>query len=91
MGKRPRFLQPTLADIVKFARRVVEFLPNVNLEKKKFGDIFTVDQIDSMAQLLQQEYFRKGDIILREGEAGKGGAQRAVGAATGRPTRILPS
>jgi len=48
----------------------VEFLPNVNLEKKKFGDIFTVDQIDSMAQLLQQEYFRKGDIILREGEAG---------------------
>jgi len=48
----------------------VEFIPNVNVEKKKFGDIFTKDQIDSMAQLLQQQYFREGDTILREGEAG---------------------
>ena len=48
----------------------VDFLPNVKLEKRTFGDIFTADQIDSMAQLLLQEYFREGEAIVREGEEG---------------------
>jgi CRP-like cAMP-binding protein len=48
----------------------VEFLPKVNVNENKFGEMFTKDQIDSMAQLLQQQYFSVGDTILREGEAG---------------------
>lgn len=48
----------------------VEFLPKVKVDKKKFGDFLSKDQIDTMAQLLQQEYFKKGETIIREGEAG---------------------
>lgn len=48
----------------------VEFLPKVNVGKKVFKDILEKDQIDTMAQLLKQEYFKAGDTILREGEAG---------------------
>ena len=38
--------------------------------KNKFKDVFSAEQLDSMAQLLKQEHFRKGDTIVREGEAG---------------------
>ena len=48
----------------------VEFLPKVNVGRCFFRDILKADQLDTMAQLLKQEYFMKGDAILREGEAG---------------------
>lgn len=48
----------------------VEFLPKVNVGNRLFKDILEKDQIDTMAQLLKQEYFKAGDTILREGEAG---------------------
>ena len=51
-------------------REKIEFLPKVNVGTKFFKDILGKDQIDTMAQLLKQEYFKAGDTILREGEAG---------------------
>lgn len=48
----------------------IEFLPKVSVGKKVFKDILEKNQIDTMAQLLKQEYFKAGDTILREGEAG---------------------
>mmetsp|Transcript_12686 Transcript_12686/g.27552 ORF Transcript_12686/g.27552 Transcript_12686/m.27552 type:complete len:694 (-) Transcript_12686:268-2349(-) len=48
----------------------VKFLPKVNVGKKRFGDVLKKDQLDAMAQLLKQEYFKQGDTILREGESG---------------------
>eukprot|EP00584_Thalassiosira_punctigera_P009212 CAMPEP_0172534196 /NCGR_PEP_ID=MMETSP1067-20121228/6645_1 /TAXON_ID=265564 ORGANISM="Thalassiosira punctigera, Strain Tpunct2005C2" /NCGR_SAMPLE_ID=MMETSP1067 /ASSEMBLY_ACC=CAM_ASM_000444 /LENGTH=703 /DNA_ID=CAMNT_0013318959 /DNA_START=140 /DNA_END=2251 /DNA_ORIENTATION=+ len=48
----------------------VEFLPKVKVGSRFFRDVLERDQLDTMAQLLKQEYFRKGDAILREGEAG---------------------
>ena len=48
----------------------IHFLPKVNVGKNKFKDVFSAEQLDSMAQLLKQEHFRKGDTIVREGEAG---------------------
>jgi len=48
----------------------VKFLPKVNVGKELFGDILKPGQLDTMAQLLTQEYFKEGDTILREGEAG---------------------
>ncbi|KAL7545629.1 hypothetical protein ACHAWF_008982 [Thalassiosira exigua] len=54
----------------KLHKEKVEFLPRVNVGNRSFGDIFSKNKVDTMAQLLNQEYFRKGDAILREGEAG---------------------
>jgi CRP-like cAMP-binding protein len=48
----------------------LKFLPNVKVGKREFKDVFENDQLDTMAQLLKQEYFHKGDTIVREGEAG---------------------
>ena len=48
----------------------VQFLPNVKVGKKTFGEVFAKEQLDTMAQLLKQEYFHKGETIVREGEAG---------------------
>jgi len=48
----------------------LEFLPEVEVGNKKFRDVFGKDQLDTMAQLLKVEYFKAGDTILREGEAG---------------------
>ncbi|KAL7533440.1 hypothetical protein ACHAXR_005236, partial [Thalassiosira sp. AJA248-18] len=48
----------------------VEFLPKVKVGKSYLKDVLGKDQIDTMAQLLNQEYFKAGDAILREGEAG---------------------
>jgi cGMP-dependent protein kinase len=48
----------------------VEFLPKVKAGKYSFKDILDKDQINTMAQLLKQEYFKAGDTIIREGEAG---------------------
>lgn len=48
----------------------IKFLPNVKVGNKAFRDVLEDDQLNTMAQLLKQEYFRKGDTIIREGEAG---------------------
>ena len=48
----------------------MEFLPKVSVGNQFLKDILKGDQLDTMAQLLKQEYFMKGDAILREGEAG---------------------
>jgi len=48
----------------------VKFLSNVKVGKKTFGEVLSKDQLDTMAQLLKQEYFHKGETIVREGEAG---------------------
>ena len=51
-------------------REKVEFLPKVKAGKKKFGEVMEKDQLDTMAQLLTQEYFKEEDTIIREGQAG---------------------
>lgn len=56
--------------IQRLHREKVEFLPQVNIGKQLFKDVLTKGQLDSMAQLLKQEYFKKGETIVREGEAG---------------------
>mmetsp|Transcript_26364 Transcript_26364/g.55574 ORF Transcript_26364/g.55574 Transcript_26364/m.55574 type:complete len:666 (+) Transcript_26364:89-2086(+) len=54
----------------KLHQEKLEFLPKVNVGNKVFGDVFSKTELDTMAQLLKQEYFKSGDVILREGEAG---------------------
>lgn len=54
----------------KLHKEKVEFLPKVKAGRQKFGDIMEKGQIDTMAQLLKQEYFKEGDTIIREGQAG---------------------
>ena len=46
------------------------FLPLVKIGNKVFRDIFEEDQLHTMAQLLNHEYYTKGDTILRQGESG---------------------
>jgi CRP-like cAMP-binding protein len=48
----------------------VNFLSEVDVLNKKFKNVFEKDQLDSLAQLLKQEYFREGSTILRQGEVG---------------------
>ncbi len=48
----------------------VNFLCDVDVLNKKFKNVFAKDQLDTLAQLLKQEYFRMGDTILRQGEVG---------------------
>ena len=48
----------------------LSFLPLVKIGNKLFRDIFEEDQLHTMAQLLNHEYYIKGDIILRQGESG---------------------
>jgi len=48
----------------------LEFLPAVKVGKYLFSDVFSRDQLDSIAQLLKQEYYKRGDTIVREGESG---------------------
>lgn len=48
----------------------LKFLPNVNVGARIFRDVFEREQMDTMAQLLKQAYYKKGDVILREGEEG---------------------
>ena len=54
----------------KIHEEKLEFLPKVNVGEKRFGDVFTNNELGTMAQLLKQEYFKAGDVILREGEEG---------------------
>lgn len=51
-------------------REKVEFLPKVSVGKKSIGEVLGKAEIDTMAQLLKQEYFYEGDVILREGQKG---------------------
>lgn len=48
----------------------MEFLPKVKVGQRLFKDVLAKDQLDTMAQLLKQEYFKKGHTIIREGQVG---------------------
>jgi len=48
----------------------LEFLNSVSIGSQVFGDVFTGDQLSTIAELLKQEYYMKGATIIREGESG---------------------
>lgn len=48
----------------------VALLKQVNIKKKPFKKVLGKDKLEAMAQLLKQEYFWKGDTIIRQGQAG---------------------
>ncbi|KAL3789496.1 hypothetical protein HJC23_009732 [Cyclotella cryptica] len=46
------------------------FLSDVGIGTKRFKDYFDRDQLDSIAQLMKQEHYPEGHVIIREGEEG---------------------
>lgn len=48
----------------------VNFLSQVDVNNKKFKNVFERDQLNTLALLLKQESFVAGDTILRQGEVG---------------------
>jgi len=55
---------------VKRAERRLEFLRNVKIGDKILGAVLKPSDIDAMALATQNDTFRKGDVIVREGEKG---------------------
>jgi len=60
--------QPTTRQ--KLRKEKLEFLNSVSIGSQVFGDVFTGDQLSTIAELLKQEYYMKGATIIREGESG---------------------
>jgi len=54
----------------KLRMEKIEFLNSVKINGQVFGDVFTKDQLSTIAELLKQEYYIKGATIVREGELG---------------------
>lgn len=54
----------------KQAQRYVEFLSNVKIGDAVLGDVLKVPEIDAMSLALQRETFKRGEVIVREGERG---------------------
>jgi len=52
------------------AERHLEFLRKVKIGDKVLGDVLRTSHIDAMSLALQKDIFRKGDVIVREGERG---------------------
>lgn len=48
----------------------LQFLRRVKIGEKILGDVLKSSDIDAMALATQQDTFRKGDVIVREGEKG---------------------
>lgn len=46
------------------------FLSEVGVGTKRFKDYFNRDQLDSIAQLMKQEHYPQGHVVIREGEEG---------------------
>lgn len=55
---------------MKLHKEKVKFLSDVGVANKKFKDFFDRDQLDAIAQLMRQEFYNEGDVIIREGEEG---------------------
>jgi len=55
---------------IRRAEKHTEFLRNVQIGDKFLRDVLDPSQIDAMAFALQRDSFRKGDVIVREGEKG---------------------
>jgi CRP-like cAMP-binding protein len=55
---------------LKEAERHLQFLRKVKIGEKILGDVLNPSDIDAMALALQKDTFRKGDVIVREGERG---------------------
>ena len=55
---------------LKQAERHIEFLSKVKIGEKVLGDVLKSSDIDAMSLALQKDTFRKGDVIVREGERG---------------------
>jgi cGMP-dependent protein kinase len=55
---------------LKQAERNVEFLGKVKIGEKVLGDVLKASDLDTMSLALQKDTFRKGDVIVREGERG---------------------
>ncbi|EJK57698.1 hypothetical protein THAOC_22228 [Thalassiosira oceanica] len=54
----------------KLRNEKIEFLNSVEINGKAFDDVFTKDQLSTIAELLKQESFIKGATIVREAELG---------------------
>lgn len=52
------------------AERQFDFLRNVKIGDKILGDVLKVSDLDAMSLATQKDTFRKGDVIVREGERG---------------------
>ena len=48
----------------------LQFLRKVKIGEKILGDVLAASDIDAMALATQKDKFRKGDVIVREGERG---------------------
>lgn len=48
----------------------LEFLRKVQIGDKVLGDVLKPEDIDAMALATQQDSFKKGDVVVREGERG---------------------
>ena len=64
------FIIPHPATRRKLRKEKIEFLNLVKFNGQVFGDVFTKDQLSTIAELLKQEYYVKGATIIREGESG---------------------
>jgi cGMP-dependent protein kinase len=51
-------------------QRQLNFLRKVKIEDKTLGEVLKPSEIDAMALATQKDVFRKGDVIVREGEKG---------------------
>jgi cGMP-dependent protein kinase len=67
---RKAFRGITAQHKLKQAQRYVEFLSNVKIGDAVLGDVLKVSEIDAMSLALQRETFKKGEVIVREGERG---------------------
>lgn len=67
---RKAFRGITAQHKLKQAQRYVEFLSNVKIGDAVLGDVLKVSDIDAMSMALQKETFKKGEVIVREGERG---------------------
>lgn len=55
---------------IKQSERHVEFLRKVKIGEKVLGDVLNTSDIDAMSLALQKDTFKKGNVIVREGERG---------------------